>query len=64
MLESEPLATLDYAEIVDADTFEPVARVSRACYILLAVFLGKTRLIDNLYIAPAKPGADELIYQL
>jgi pantoate--beta-alanine ligase len=64
VLESEPVALVDYAEIVDADTFEPVARVSRACYILLAVFLGKTRLIDNLYIAPAKPGADELIYLL
>ena len=30
---AEPLAALDYAEIVDADTFEPVARVSRPAYI-------------------------------
>src|SRR5580692_2626118 len=50
---AEPAATLDYAEIVDADTFEPVVRVSRPAYILIAAFLGKTRLIDNLYIEPA-----------
>jgi pantoate--beta-alanine ligase len=51
-LQSEPLATVDYAEIVDADTFEPVTRVSRPCYVLLAVQIGKTRLIDNLYVEP------------
>jgi pantoate--beta-alanine ligase len=51
-LEAEPLAALDYAEIVDADAFEPVTRVARPCYALLAVFIGKTRLIDNLYIEP------------
>ena len=52
VLEVEPLAAVDYAEIVDADTFEPVTRIARPCYALLAVFLGKTRLIDNLYIEP------------
>src|ERR1700675_4171662 len=53
VLEAEPLAAVDYAEIVDAENFDPVTRVSRPCYALLAVFLGKTRLIDNLYIEPA-----------
>lgn len=53
VLEAEPLAAVDYAEIADADTFEPVTRVARPCYVLLAVFLGKTRLIDNLHIEPA-----------
>jgi pantoate--beta-alanine ligase len=51
VLQAEPLAAIDYAEIVDADTFEPVVRVARPCYAVLAVFLGKTRLIDNLYIS-------------
>ena len=64
VLASEPLAAVDYAEVVDADAFEPVTRVSRPCYALLAVFLGKTRLIDNLYIEPADPGADELVLHL
>lgn len=53
VLETEPLAAIDYAEVVDAETFEPVVRVSRRCYALLAVFIGKTRLIDNLYIEAA-----------
>ena len=52
MLRSEPRALVDYAEIVDADTFEPVARIGRRCYAALAVYIGKTRLIDNLLIEP------------
>jgi len=63
-LGGEKLAAVDYAEIVDAESFEPVTRVSRACYVLLAVFIGKTRLIDNLYVAPKEPGSDELVFQL
>jgi pantoate--beta-alanine ligase len=64
VLASEPLAAVDYAEVVDAEAFEPVTRVSRPCYALLAVFLGKTRLIDNLFIGPAASGSDELIFHL
>jgi pantoate--beta-alanine ligase len=52
VLESEPRARVDYAEIVDAGTFEPVVRVTRRCYAVLAVYLGKTRLIDNMLIEP------------
>ena len=63
-LDSEPLAAVDYAEVVDEETFEPVARVNRACYVLLAVFIGKTRLIDNLYVEPKSPGSDELVFHL
>jgi len=62
-LEAEPLAAVDYAEIVDADTFEPVTRVARPCYVLLAVFIGKTRLIDNLYLEPVGDSG-ELAYHL
>ncbi len=51
VLAQEKLARLDYVEVVDADSFEPVARIgSRPTYVLLAVFIGKTRLIDNLLI--------------
>jgi pantoate--beta-alanine ligase len=52
VLSSESRARVDYAEIVDAATFEPVVRVTRRCYALLAVYLGKTRLIDNMLIEP------------
>jgi pantoate--beta-alanine ligase len=51
-LTSEPRARVDYAEIVDAETFESVVRVTRRCYAVLAVYLGKTRLIDNMLIEP------------
>lgn len=46
----EPLASVDYAEIVDADSFEPVTRLRHSCYALVAAFVGSTRLIDNLLI--------------
>jgi len=61
ILESEPRARVDYAEIVDAETFEPVVRVARRCYAVLAVYIGKTRLIDNMLIEPL---GDELRTEL
>jgi len=63
-LDSEPLAAVDYAEVVDAESFEPAPRVNRACYVLLAVFVGKTRLIDNLYVERKPPGSDRLVFHL
>ena len=50
VLAAEPRARVDYAEIVDAETFEPVVRVSRRSHAVLAVHVGKARLIDNLLI--------------
>ena len=61
-LGAERHARVDYAEIVDAETFEPVVRVSKPCYVLLAVFIGKTRLIDNLYIEPNTFNSEELVF--
>lgn len=57
---SEPLARLDYAEVVAADDFEPVVRVSRTSHVLVAAHLGKTRLLDNMLVEipetnPAEP---------
>ena len=57
VLSNEALARIDYVEIVDSETFEPVASIGpRPVYALLAVFIGKTRLIDNLLIEPAADG--------
>ncbi len=44
---SEPLARLDYAEVVDAATLVPVERVSGDVRLVLAAWVGATRLIDN-----------------
>jgi pantoate--beta-alanine ligase len=63
VIAAEPLATVDYAEIVDADAFEPIMNLSRPSYLLLAVFIGKTRLIDNLYVEPVGD-SEELAYHL
>jgi pantoate--beta-alanine ligase len=49
-LESEPRVTVDYAEIVDANSFEPVRAIRGNCYALIAATVGGTRLIDNAYI--------------
>jgi len=57
----EPRARVDYAEIVDAETFEPVVRLGRPCYALLAVRIGGTRLMDNMLIQPA---GDEFTIEL
>jgi pantoate--beta-alanine ligase len=42
---------LDYFEIVDPDTLDPVDDVSRGALVAVAAFVGTTRLIDNLLIA-------------
>jgi pantoate--beta-alanine ligase len=61
-LGAERHARVDYAEIVDAESFEPIVRVNKTCYVLLAVFIGKTRLIDNLYVEPKSPDSEELVF--
>ena len=51
VLEAEPLARVDYAEVVDAGTFRPVETVAAPVVLPLAVRIGKTRLIDNVLLA-------------
>ncbi|MGA8011363.1 MAG: pantoate--beta-alanine ligase [Candidatus Acidiferrales bacterium] len=53
MIEAEPGVSLDYAEVVDADTLEPAMALRKLCYVLLAARVGSTRLIDNALIEPA-----------
>ena len=51
VLDREPLARTDYAVAADPDTFRPVDRAAGPVRLLLAVFIGKTRLIDNRLLA-------------
>jgi pantoate--beta-alanine ligase len=46
-----PLARIDYVELVDAETLRPVESVRPNSLLALAVFFGKTRLIDNILLA-------------
>jgi pantoate--beta-alanine ligase len=48
ILHSESLVRVDYVQICDAHTLEDVDRVEGDVVVVLAAFLGKTRLIDNL----------------
>ena len=48
VLTSEPAARLDYFEIVDPETLEPVSQVQSPALVAVAAFVGTTRLIDNL----------------
>ena len=48
LVSSEPLARLDYAEVADPCTLRPLDRVTGEARLLLAAWVGATRLIDNL----------------
>jgi pantoate--beta-alanine ligase len=50
MIQTAPLARIDYVEMADADTLEPMSEVKRGTVFALAVFFGRTRLIDNLWL--------------
>jgi pantoate--beta-alanine ligase len=43
-----PLARIDYVDVVDAETLQPIASVRPNSLLALAVYFGKTRLIDNI----------------
>lgn len=47
LIESEPLARIDYVEMVDAFSLQPVEKAQGAVLCAMAVYIGKTRLIDN-----------------
>ncbi len=46
-IDAEPLAKIDYISVVDALTMQPVEKVERDVLVAMAVYIGKTRLIDN-----------------
>lgn len=49
-LEKEPLAKIDYVEIVDLETITPVDTLERPALAAIAVYIGSTRLIDNVIL--------------
>jgi pantoate--beta-alanine ligase len=48
----EPQVVLDYFEIVDPDTLDPVERISKKTLVAVAAYAGSTRLIDNAVLNP------------
>ena len=49
-INTEPLAKIDYVEVVDWKTLEPVETIEAPILTAIAVYIGKTRLIDNFII--------------
>lgn len=49
-INTEPLAKIDYVNVVDFSTITPVDKIGKAVLVAIAVYIGKTRLIDNFII--------------
>ena len=47
IINTEPLAKLDYVSVVDANTMQPVHEITSPVLVAMAVYIGSTRLIDN-----------------
>lgn len=49
-LETEPLARVDYVEVVDFENIQRVEKIEGEVLVAIAVYIGKTRLIDNFIL--------------
>lgn len=49
-LQTEPLAKIDYVEIVNSENMEPMEQINSSVLVAIAVYIGKTRLIDNVML--------------
>ena len=47
LIETEPMAKIDYVQAVDAVSVKPVKEMTAPVLVAMAVYIGKTRLIDN-----------------
>jgi pantoate--beta-alanine ligase len=50
VLAQEPTVRLDYFEIVDPNTLDPMQHVTSSALVAVAAFVGNTRLIDNILL--------------
>ena len=58
-IEAEPLASLDYAAVVDEESFEDVADLERPARAVVAARVGKPRLIDNVLLPVGENASEE-----
>lgn len=49
-IESEPMARIDYVEVVDGISMQPIETIAHPTLVAIAVYIGKTRLIDNFIV--------------
>jgi pantoate--beta-alanine ligase len=50
VIAEEPAVKLDYFEVVDRNTLDPVADISGGALVAVAAYVGTTRLIDNIVV--------------
>jgi pantoate--beta-alanine ligase len=50
VIAEEPQVSLDYFEIVNWETLDPVSNISKGALVAVAAYLGETRLIDNVIL--------------
>jgi pantoate--beta-alanine ligase len=50
IIEDEPLARIDYVEVVDWNELQPIEKIDGPVLVAIAVFIGKVRLIDNFIV--------------
>lgn len=52
---TEPLAEVEYVEVVDAQTLEPITEIVQPALVAIAARFGQTRLIDSVVLTPPQP---------
>jgi pantoate--beta-alanine ligase len=50
LISTEPLAKIDYVKAVDGLTMQQISKVQKPMLVAIAVYIGKTRLIDNFIV--------------
>jgi pantoate--beta-alanine ligase len=56
VLQSEPLARIEYVAVADPDTLEELSDPVDRALLSMAVFVGRTRLIDNVIVGDPRTG--------
>lgn len=59
-ISAEPMARIDYIAVTDADDLSPLEHLAGRVLIALAVFIGRTRLIDNLMLEVTQDAPDDV----
>ena len=49
IINSEPLSKIDYVSVVDSEELQPLEKIDKSVLVAVAVYIGKTRLIDNFF---------------
>lgn len=49
IINSEPLSKIDYISVVDSEELQPLEEIDKSVLVAIAVYIGKTRLIDNFF---------------